>query len=123
MKPILSAIISRLATALLCLAAAVSCTDDDLMTGDGGVVDGRTRDVAVEITFEPESPRDLDTRASRAPGEGAQQGDCIQNISHLRILVYDAASGGLLHNMVIMQGGVTRSDGIISNVKIGRAHV
>ncbi len=117
MKPILSAIISRLATALLCLAAAVSCTDDDLMTGDGGVVDGRTRDVAVEITFEPESPRDLDTRASRAPGEGAQQGDCIQNISHLRILVYDAASGGLLHNMVIMQGGVTRSDGIISNVK------
>lgn len=112
MKATIDSILLRLAIALVLAVGAPSCTDDLLPADPSGVVDGSMRDLAVEITFEAEEEQPLASRGT----DTALPGNSIQNISDLRILIYDT-DGLLLHDMTIMRGGTTTPDGIITNVK------
>lgn len=107
-------ILQRLVLLLVLGAALASCADDLLEAGPGGVVDGSMRDLAVEITFTAEDEQPLDSRAA----DSSLPGNSIQNINHLRVLIYDAATGALSHDLeIIRDGNPAAPDGIISNVK------
>ena len=117
----LSHILLRAALAVVWLGVAAACAADDLLpAGAGGVVDGSMRSLAVEVTFEAEPAQTLDTGASRA-ADTAVPGNSIQNVDHLRILIYDAESEAILHNLVIVEGGRPRPTGIITNVSVDNA--
>ncbi len=116
MNHIIYHIFMRMSLMMLFIGICSSCVDDDLL-GDVGVVDGSMRNLHVELSFDAEDQQPLQTRA----GEAAQPGNSIQNIRDLRILIYDASTEALIHDLTIMRDGVTRNDGIISNVNYNTA--
>lgn len=105
-------IIMRISLMTLFISICSSCVDDELL-GNMGEVDGSMRKLHVELTFDREDEQPLSTRT----GEAAEPGNAIQNIKDLRILIYDAETEVLIHDLTIMSGGATRNDGIITNVQ------
>ena len=101
-----------------CICIMTSCKDDLLIDDDGGLIDGSMRELAVEISFEAEDEQEL--RARAAGRDEAIAGNSIQNINHLRILIYNAETGVLTENLTIVNNGLAVNGtigGIISNVK------
>lgn len=111
-------ILSLLALMFAGICATTSCKDDLLLDDEGGLIDGSMRDLAVEISFDAENEHELRSRA--AARDEAIAGNSIQNIDHLRILIYKADSGVLSEDLTIINNGVAVGGtigGIVSNVK------